>query len=383
MPDATRPERPVGRRAVWVEVDLAAIAGNAAVLTSLVAPARLCAVVKDGAYGHGAPPAASAALSGGASWLAVASVEEGAALRDAGLNEPILVLTESAPECMADAVELGLTPTLYSTDGIDAAARAAGAGPSPSPAVVVHLKVDTGMHRVGASPEEAVPLAQAIAGRSELALQGVWTHLATADDVGNPFTDQQVERFDQVLASLDSVGIRPAVTHLANSAGALTRPTARRQLVRCGIALYGVSPSPMIDLPAGIRPALSLRARVSYVKEVAAGEGISYGLNYHLERRSLIATVPVGYADGLPWRLGRTGGQVLIGGRRHPIAGSVTMDQITVDCGDFEVSAGDEVVLLGRQGDEQIHAWEWADRAGTIAYEVLCGIGPRVPRVYG
>jgi len=383
MPDAIRPSRPVGGRAVWVEVDLGAITGNAAVLTSLVAPARLCAVVKDGAYGHGAPPAASAALSGGASWLAVASVEEGAALRDAGLNEPILLLSESGPDCMADAVGLALTPTVYSNGGIDAAARAARAGPSPSPAVGVHLKVDTGMHRVGASPEEAVPLAQAIAGRPELALEGVWTHLATADDPANPFTDQQVRRFDGVLGSLDSVGIRPAITHLANSAGALTRPPARRQLVRCGIAVYGVSPGPMIDLPAGIRPALSLRARVSYVKEVAAGEGISYGLNYRLERRSLIATVPAGYADGVPWRLGATGGQVLIGGRRHPIAGSVTMDQITVDCSDYEVAVGEEVVLVGQQGDEQIHAWEWADRAGTIAYEVLCGIGPRVARVYG
>jgi alanine racemase len=372
----------VAARRAWAEVDLGAVRHNASLLAELVAPARLCAVVKAAAYGHGSVAVAKAALEGGASWLAVAIVEEGAVLRGHGVEAPILLLSEPPAESMDDVVSLGLTPTLYTERGVEAAAKAvASAG---APPLDVHVKVDTGMHRVGAGAEEALAVVQAVADRPELNFGGLWTHFAVADEPGNPFTDQQCSRFDEVVARLTA---RPPLVHACNSAGALAHPGAHHDMVRCGIALYGVAPSPAlaaVQPVEGLRPALSLRARVSYVREVAAGEAVSYGLRRPLERTARVATVPVGYADGVPWRLGVEGGEVLIGGRRRPLAGSVTMDQIMVDCGDDAgVLAGDEVVLIGRQGTEHITAWDWATKVGTIAYEVLCGIGPRVPKLYG
>ncbi len=372
-----------GRRA-WAEVDLGAIRHNAATLAALVGPAGLCAVVKAGGYGHGSVAVARAAIEGGASWLAVALVEEGEVLRRHGIDAPVLLLSEPPVDAMGDVVALTLTPTLYTEEGVEAAAKAVvAAGAAP---LSVHVKVDTGMHRVGASAEGALVVARSVADRPELVFGGLWTHFAVADDPSLPFTGEQCARFDAVVAHLGAAGLRPSLLHACNSAGALAFPAARHDLVRCGIALYGVAPSPAMaatDLGARLRPALSLRARVSYVKQVAAGEAVSYGLRRPLERAATVATVPVGYADGVPWRLGVTGGEVLIGGRRRPLAGSVTMDQILVDCGDDTgVLAGDEVVLIGRQGTEQITAWDWATKVGTIAYEILCGIGPRVPKLY-
>ena len=374
----------VARRA-WAEVDLAAVRHNASLLAELASPAQLCAVVKARAYGHGSVAVARAALESGATWLAVAIVEEGTVLRDQAIDAPILLLSEPPAAAMADVVALRLTPTIYTQGGVEAAAKAvASAGAAP---LDVHVKVDTGMHRVGAGPEEAPAIVRAVVDRPELNFGGLWTHFAVADDPGNPFTDEQCSRFDAVVAQLVDHNLRPPLVHACNSAGAIAHPGARHDLVRCGIALYGVAPSPAlaaVQPVEGLRPVLSLRARVSYVREVGAGEAVSYGLRRPLERRSHVATVPVGYADGVPWRLGVSGGEVLIGGRRRPLAGSVTMDQIMVDCGDDGgVLPGDEVVLIGRQGNEQITAWEWATHVGTIAYEVLCGIGPRVPKIYG
>jgi alanine racemase len=375
----------VAARRAWAEVDLAAVRHNASLLAELAAPAALCAVVKARAYGHGSVAVAKAALEGGATWLAVAIVEEGAVLRDEGIDAPILLLSEPPAAAMGDVVALRLTPTIYTQRGVEAAAKAvAAAGAAP---LDVHVKVDTGMHRVGASPEETPLVVRAVVERPELNFSGLWTHFAVADDPGHPFTDEQCTRFDAVVAALDAQGLKPPLAHACNSAGAIAHPGAHHDMVRCGIALYGVAPSPAlaaVQALEGLRPALSLRARVSYVREVAAGEAVSYGLRRPLERPSHIATVPVGYADGVPWRLGVSDGDVLIGGRRRPLAGSVTMDQIMVDCGqDAEVLPGDEVVLIGRQGSEEITAWEWATHVGTIAYEVLCGIGPRVPKIYG
>jgi alanine racemase len=374
----------VASRPTWATVDLGAIRHNASVLAGVAAPAALCAVVKAWAYGHGPVPVARAALDGGASWLAVALVEEGAALREGGVDAPVLLLSEPPADCMDDVVAFGLTPTLYTPAGVDAAAKAAAAGTAGGP-VGVHVKVDTGMHRVGAAPDEALDVARAVAERAELRLDGVWTHLAVADDPADGFTAEQCRRFDRFLDRLAGAGLRPGLVHAANSAGTLAHPSSHHGLVRCGIGLYGVAPSPALvpaTAAAGLRPALSLRASVSYVRRVAGGEALSYGLRYPLPQASTVATVPAGYADGVPWRLGVTGGEVLIGGRRRPFAGSVTMDQVVVDCGDDPVAPGDEVVLLGRQGDEEVAAWDWAGRVGTIAYEVLTGIGPRVPRVY-
>ncbi len=371
-------------RPVWAEIDLASVTANVAALVERVRPARVCAVVKAFAYGHGPVEVSAAALAGGASWLAVALVEEGAVLRAAGIDAPVLLLSEPPPEAMPEVVRLSLTPTVYTAKGLAALAEAAaGPGDGDGGAVAVHVKVDTGMHRVGATVTDAVKLALAVEERPGLRLEGLWTHFAVADSPEHGFTEIQHRRFEEAVAELRAAGVVPPVLHTCNSAGALTRPTCHRDLVRCGIAVYGVAPSPTLAAAARLRPALSLRARVSFVKEVDAGEAVSYGLRRPLERRSVVATVPIGYADGVPWRLGVTGGEVLIGGRRRPLAGSVTMDQILVDCGDDRsVSVGDEVVLLGRQGDEEIDAWEWAERVGTIAYDVLTGIGPRVPRVY-
>jgi alanine racemase len=374
-------------RPVWAEVDLAAIRHNVGVLARLAAPARVCAVVKAGAYGHGPVESSRAALDGGASWLAVALVEEGAQLRDAGIDAPVLLLSEPPAAAMADVVGLGLTATLYTEAGVAAAAAAAVAATRGTP-LPVHLKVDTGMHRVGATAADAVKLALTVEERPELALQGLWTHFALADVPDDPFTGVQNRRFKAVLDELAGLGVRPALAHACNSAGVLAHPDAHHDLVRCGLAVYGVAPSPALEAHAAtLRPALALKARVSMVKDVEPGEGVSYGLRFRADRPTVIATVPVGYADGVPWRLTGAGGEVLIGGRRRPLAGAVTMDQLMVDCGPAggaggSVAVGDEVVLIGRQGDEEIGAWEWAGRLGTIAYEVLSGIGARVPRVH-
>jgi len=370
VPEHWRPAR--------AEVDLDAIRHNATVLRTIAAPAALCAVVKADGYGHGAIEVARAAIEGGATWLAVALVEEGEALRDAGIDAPILVLSEPPIDALPEVVAHGLVPTLYTVKGVEAAAGAAGTG-----SLSVHVKVDTGMHRVGATTDDAVAVARAVVDAPSLELQGFWTHLAVADEPSNPYTGEQLRRFDEVRGRLADAGVVPDLVHAANSAAAVAHADARYDMVRCGIALYGEPPSAEVGAEIGLRPALSLKAGVSYVKPLGAGERVSYGLRWRADRDTVLATVPVGYADGVTRRLSAVGGEVLIGGRRCPIAGTVTMDQITVDCGpDANVAPGDEVVLIGRQGDEEITAAEWAHRLDTISYEVLCGIGPRVPRVH-
>ncbi len=372
-------------RPAWAEIDLGAIRHNARVLGELAAPARLCAVVKARGYGHGAVEAARAAVEGGAAWLAVALVEEGLELRAAGLSVPILLLSQPTPAAMPEVVDAALTPTVYTPAGLTAlgdAVRSARLGSS----FPVHVKVDTGMHRVGANPEAAVELAVAVQGDAALALDGFWTHLAVSEELDNPYTAAQLDRFDATLERLAHAGVRPPLRHAANSGAAMWHPASRYDLVRCGIALYGLGPAgdgeDREPVPR-LRPAMALKARVSHVRIVAAGERLSYGLRYRLDRDSVIATVPLGYADGVTRALSATGGQVLLGGMRRPISGTITMDQILVDCGPgAQVEVGDEAVLLGRQGAEEITAWEWANRIGTIAYEVVCAVSGRVPRIY-
>lgn len=369
-------------RPTWAEVDLGAIRHNTAVLAALVAPARLCAVVKAWAYGHGPVEVSAAVLEGGASWLAVALVEEGLALRRAGIQAPILVLSEPPAEAMLEVAGANLTPTLYTVAGAEAAADASRAVHRSRP-LPVHVKVDTGMHRVGTSAAGALVVADAITRRPELMLEGLWTHLAVADEPEDPYTAEQLEAFAKVAGTLDERGMRPALLHTANSAGAIWHPGARLDMVRCGIALYGLAPA--LGLPGcdDFRPAMALKSRVSYVKPLAAGQRVSYGLNWQAGEDTVLATVPLGYADGVPRRLSASGGDALIGGRRCPMAGTITMDQLLVDCGPgAAVQPGDEVVLIGRQGDEEITAWEWAERCGSIGYEVVCGVSARVPRIY-
>jgi alanine racemase len=376
-------------RPAWAEIDLAAVAHNAGVLARVAAPAELCAVVKAHGYGHGGPAVARAALAGGAACLAVALVDEGVELRRHGVTAPVLLLSECGPDAVDTALAYGLTPTLYSADGIaafGAAARAAGER------TAVHLKVDTGMHRVGAAPEDLTALAAAVGRQPLLDLEGVWTHLPVADGElpeDQVYTEGQLDLFDRLVAALAGAGIRAPVLHAANTAGTIAFPRARLDMVRCGIGLYGYVPSAgltrALSEQAGgetLQPAMSLKARVVAVRELQAGERPSYGRLRPLPERSVVATVPIGYADGVPRALFGAGYEVLIGERRRPLAGMVTMDQIVVDCGaDTTVRPGDEVVLLGTQGSETITADDWASMLGTISYEVVCGVGPRMPRV--
>jgi len=369
-------------RPAWAEVDLEAVRHNTAVLAARAAPAHLMAVVKADGYGHGAVAVALAALESGATWLGVALVEEGIELREAGIEGPILLLSEPPPDAADVVVGTALTPVVYTRRFIDALAKAAADAGRVEP-FPVHLKVDTGMHRVGCDPAEAPDLARAVRRHDELALEGLLTHLAAADDPAEAdYTAAQLTRFEAVRRELARARIRPALLHAANSAGLLSGAPACFSLVRCGIALYGIPPGPALEGAADLRPALSLRARVAAVRRLPAGERISYGLRYHLESDSTVAVVPMGYADGVARRLGEAGAQVLIGGRRRPMAGVVTMDQLMVDLGSDTCEPGDEVVLVGRQGDEEITASEWAQLLSTIPYEVCCSIGPRVPRRY-
>ena len=373
-------------------VDLEALEANAAELARRAAPAELCAVVKADGYGHGSVAAGRAALAGGATWLAVALVEEGVELRDAGVTAPILLLSEPRPNEMVEVVAHDLRPSVYSPEGLAAAAAAAVAAARRLP---VHLKIDTGMNRVGAHPDDALLLARAIAARADLELEGVWTHCAVADELDNPFTDEQLGRYERVLGLLASRdGVRgPFRRHAANSALLLSagrsdasaiRRRGRYDMVRAGIALYGLSPGAALagDLD-GLRPVMGLRTEVSYVKTVRGGEAVSYGLFHRFDSDRRVATVPIGYADGARRDYGLRGGQVLIRGRRRSVVGVVTMDQLMVDCGtDGDVVAGDEVVLIGEQGPESIGAEEIAARLGTIPYEVVCDVGRRVRRHY-
>jgi alanine racemase len=371
------------RRRAWAEIDLAAIEHNVGVLRQVAAPSGLWAVVKADGYGHGAERVARAALRAGAAGLCVALVDEGVALRRAGIDAPILVLSQQPVGELPGLLHASLTPTVYTA--AFAAALAGAARDADVTGCGVHVKVDTGMQRVGVAPGDLRALLDAVdALAPTLRLDGIFTHLACADEPEAAANEEQLAAFDAVLAELGER--RPRLVHAANSAACLALPAARRSFVRAGIAIYGISPGEGVDALVGeLRPAMSLRARVSHVKAVRAGSHVSYGWRHRFEHDTVVATVPLGYADGVPRRLGtlpdRAGAHVLIGGRRCPIVGVVTMDQFLVDVGALPVGVGDEVVLIGEQGDVRIRAEDWADRLGTIGYEIVCGIGPRVPRV--
>ena len=395
-------------RPTSAQIDLSAIAHNVSLLTELAAEAQLCVVVKADGYGHGALPVARTAVAAGASWLAVALVEEGAELRENGVETPILLLSEPRPNEMTEVAAHRLRPTVYSAEGIAALTAVQSTAAEP---LGVHLKIDTGMNRVGVPPSEALHIVRALQDKPGIALEGIWTHCATADNLVSNFADIQLDRFEQVLAELGE-SICPPIRHAANSSALLTRSRSAYDLVRVGITAYGISPlaesDPLVhpslqkpsqeqgaaNAPAALsemakfvisqlRPSMRLRSEVSFVKEVVAGEGISYGQLHKFEHSTKVATVPIGYADGVRRDFGLRGGEVLIGGRRCPVVGAVTMDQLMVDIGsDSQTQAGDEVVLIGDQGQETITAAEIAERADTIPYEVVCDVGKRVRREY-
>jgi len=366
-------------RPSWIEVDLDAIESNVRAIRRSIEPAGLCAVVKADGYGHGDVPVAEAAIAGGAVLLAVALVAEGVRLREAGIEVPILVLSEPLVEDVDAVVEWSLTPFVYRSGFVDAVAeRAARTDSVPYP---VHLMVDTGMHRVGIDPDGAIGLARRIDEDDRLVLEGIATHLAVADE-DRAFTETQIRALSRLRDLLERENIDVDYVHAANTAGALDHPDARFDLARIGLGIYGLRPAAEVGSDVELIPAMRVVSSVSLVRRLPAGARPSYGRVRSLERASNIATVPLGYADGVPRRLSASGGEVLIRGKRHPFAGTVTMDQVLIDLGDDPVEVGDEVVFIGTQGDERVTATEWADLLSTINYEVVCRFGPRLPRRY-
>ena len=367
-------------RPVWAEVDLNRISHNMQEIRRLVRePCELMAVVKADGYGHGALPVARAALLAGASRLAVAIPEEGVTLREDGIPSPILVMGSLWPEQAEVIVSNFLTATVFNRPLAEALSAE---GKRQGKNVYVHLKVDTGMGRIGLSPREVLPFVNQVMRLPYLEIEGIYTHFATADAVDKRYAYQQFELFEKVLKEMKDAGIQIPLRHAANSAAILNLPESHLDMVRPGIILYGINPfeggSPSINL----KPALSWKAKIAYVKQVPRGTGISYGRTHITRRNVRIATLPLGYADGLSRALSNKG-EVLIRGQRAPIVGRVCMDQCMVDVSQIEgVRIGDEAVLIGSQGGEPLRAEELAEKIGTIGYEVLCNIGKRVPRVY-
>ena len=364
-------------------VDLDAIRTSVATLCRAAGDAAVMAVVKADGYGHGLVPSAQAALDAGATWLGVVLVEEATALRAAGFRGPLLVLLEPPPGAAEQAVEHDVDVGIGSAEGLQAAAVAGRTAGRP---LRVHLKVDTGLSRGGAVAADWPGLcALAAAAEAEEAVRvvAVWSHFAHADDPGHPTTARQVGAFREALEVAAAAGLRPEIRHLANSAATLTLPAAHFDLVRPGIAVYGLSPVPRVAGSAalGLLPAMTLRARVALTKRVDVGTGVSYGHRYTTAAETTLALVPLGYADGVPRAASNTA-EVLVAGRRRTIAGTVCMDQFMVDMGAREVEIGSIVTLLGKDGDERITAEELAEQTGTINYEVTTRIPSRVPRIY-
>ena len=364
----------------WIEVDLDAIAHNVASIRNLAGSAcRVMAVVKAEAYGHGAVAVATAALEAGASWLAVARVREGLRLREAGVEAPILVLGSIPASEIPTAVELGLRPTLVSVTQVRAFSDAAVAMDTE---MSVHVELDTGISRYGVSLEEARPVVREVDRLSGMRLEGVYSHFATADEPDLAFALAQLGKFEEAISALRAEGIDWPVTHMAASAAALAVGGSHFDVVRLGISMYGLYPSEHLRERAELRPALSLHSRAARVFEIRPGQSVGYGRTFVAEKALRAALVPVGYADGLP-RSHSNRGAVLVNGRRAPIIGRISMDQCVVDlseCGD--VKEGAPVVLIGSQGEDTISCGEYAERSGTISYEVLTSLGHRVPRVY-
>jgi alanine racemase len=364
-------------------VDLDAIAGNVAALREHVAPSAVMAVVKAGGYGHGSVPAARAAIDGGAQWLGVVHVAEALELRAAGIDSPVLCLMAIDSDAHRAAIEARVDLTAGSVDmvrRIAAAAEAAGRARRPAR---LHLKADTGLGRGGATVadwpsvlDEA--LAAQAAGR--VSVVGLWSHFASADEPGNQSVAGQLAAFGDAVAVAEKAGVTPEVRHIANTAGALLVPEARYDLVRIGGGVYGLSTLPG-GAPPWLRPAMTLRARLAMVKRVPAGSGVSYNHRYVTARETTLGLLPLGYADGVP--RSASGLPLLFArGRRWPIAGTVCMDQLVIDFGDEPVAVGDEVVLFGPGDSGEATAQEWGELLGTISYEIVTGIGGRVPRSY-
>ncbi|PSK99117.1 alanine racemase [Haloactinopolyspora alba] len=371
-----------------VRVDLAAIRDNVAELKARAGRAEVMAVVKADAYGHGLVPAARAARSGGATWLGTAVLAEALALRAAGVGGRLLAWLTAPGERFSDAVGADVDVAAsapWTVAEIAAAARETGR------TARVHLKVDSGLGRSGAPRADWPALVDAALreqAEGTLRVVGLWSHFAVADDPGHSVNTEQLEAFGEALAWAETRGVRPEVRHVANSAATLALPSSHYDLVRPGLAVYGLSPMPGQVRPAdvGLRPAMSVRARLALVKRVPAGHGVSYGHLYATDRESTLGLVPLGYGDGVPRHASSgdgvgPGAPVLVDGVTRRVAGRVCMDQFVLDLRDDDVHAGDEVVLFGG-GDGEPSAQQWAEACGTLSYEIVTRFAPRLPRTY-
>ncbi|MFG2295138.1 alanine racemase [Streptomyces sp. NPDC048603] len=371
---------------VYAEIDLDAVRGNVRALRARAARAELMAVVKADAYGHGAVPCARAAREAGATWLGTATPQEAFELRAAGIDGRIMcwLWTPGGPWQQAVEQDIDVSVSgMWALEEVIAAARTAGR------AARIHLKADTGLGRNGCQPADWAELVgAAVAAQAEGTVQvsGVWSHFACADEPGHPSIQRQLDLFREMVAYAEKEGADPEVRHIANSPATLTLPETHFDLVRTGIAVYGVSPAPELGTPQrlGLRPAMSLKATVALVKSVPAGHGVSYGHHHTTAGETALALIPAGYADGIP-RHASGRGPVLLGGAVRTVAGRVAMDQFVVDLGQgtgHGVRAGDEAVLFGSGEHGEPTAEDWAKAADTIAYEIVTRIGARVPRVY-
>jgi alanine racemase len=380
-PPATDPA--TAGASAWVSIDLDAIRDNVAELRRRSGSAQVMAVVKADGYGHGLVPTARAALDGGATWLGVAQLAEALALRAAGVTAPLLTWLFVPGADVGGAIDADIEVTVGSAWTLDAVLAAARERGRPAR---VQVKVDTGLARNGILTDwsEMVHAVARAEAEGAVTVTGVWSHFAYADAPQHPTVRAQQERFVEACAELERAGVRPPMRHLANSAATLTNPSAQFDLVRPGVAVYGLSPVPDLGAPAdfGLREAMRVTARLAVVKRARAGQGVSYGHEYFTPRDTVLGLVPVGYADGIPRSAGGRG-PLLVGGERHTVAGRVCMDQVVVDLGPgYAGGAGDEVVILGREADGEPSAQDWADAAGTINYEIVTRMGPRLPRVH-
>ncbi len=368
-------------RPAWVEINLDYIAQNVSQFRHLIGPmTQIMAVVKADGYGHGAVAVAETALKSGASSLAVAFVEEAISLRQAGIDAPILLLGYTDPVHFSSLAEYKLTPTVF---GFETALDLSRMAVEHEVTIPIHIKIDTGMGRIGLLPEEAVEVVSRINLLPGLVTEGIFTHLAAAEEKDETYTSGQLKLFNRILGRCHEKRITFPQVHAANSAAAINHPSARYNLIRLGLAMYGYYPSSELE-EKGLKlfPALTLRSRVVLVKKVPPGTAISYGCTYRTTEESLIATIPIGYADGYS-RLQSNRGQILIRGQRAPVVGNVCMDHLMADVSHIPgVRFNDEVVLYGRQGNEQVTIEEAAEKIGTINYELLCAVNKRVPRFY-
>ena len=366
----------------WVEIDQAALRHNVGQIRALIAPdTKIMAVVKADAYGHGAIAVAHTLVAAGVEWLAVATVPEGIELRAAGIVAPILVLGAIDTDIQVRAiVNWELQPTICSLAQAELISKSI-AKLAPSQPLPVHLKLDTGMSRLGANWQQAAPIWREVSALPYLAIASLYSHLATADDLDPMVMEMQVDRFERSLAAIKAAGSTLPMLHLANSAGILVGQRLHYQLVRPGLILYGLYPAPHLAAAIDLRPVLSVRARISQIRDITAGTGVSYGYRFIAQRDLQIAVVEIGYADGVPRRLSDRM-QAIVRGQLVPQIGTITMDRMMIDVSQIpDLQVGEIVTILGTDGQIQIGADDWATELGTISWEILCGFKQRLPRI--